>query len=252
MKLKHTLTTCPYCGCGCGLHLVSDAKKVVGSYPSKNHPVSEGALCVKGWNAYEFVNRRDRLTSPLIKENNAFKKTNWETALSLTANKLSEISKKHGPDSVAFLSSAKTTNEENYLMMKLARAVFKTNNVDHCARLCHASTVVGLAATFGSGAMTNSINEFKDADVYLITGSDTTAQHPLIGSRIINSVLDRGAKLIVIDPRKIELAKYADVYAAQKNGTDVAWINTMMNVIICEGLYDKTYVEERVEGFGAL
>ncbi|MFH1504192.1 MAG: formate dehydrogenase subunit alpha [Candidatus Omnitrophota bacterium] len=252
MKTKHTLTTCPYCGCGCGLYLVSDGKKLIGSYPSKSHPVSKGSLCVKGWNAHEFVNRRDRLTSPLIKEGGGFKETDWETALSLTANKLMEISKKHGPDSVAFLSSAKTTNEENYLMMKLSRAVFKTNNVDHCARLCHASTVVGLAATFGSGAMTNSINEFEEAEAFLITGSDTTAQHPLIGSRIINSVLEKGAKLIVIDPRKIELAKYADIYAAQKNGTDVAWINGMMNIIISEELYAKDYVQERVEEFEKL
>ncbi len=200
MGLKHVLTTCVYCGCGCGLYLVSDGKKIVGSYPSKNHPVSKGALCVKGWNAYEFVNNLDRLTTPLIKENGAFKKTDWNAALSLTANKLMEISKKHGPDSVAFLSSAKTTNEENFLMMKLARAVFKTNNVDHCARLCHASTVVGLASTFGSGAMTNSINEFEEAEVFLVTGSDTTAQHPLIGSRMINSILEKDAKLIVVDP----------------------------------------------------
>lgn len=252
MNLKHTLTTCPYCGCGCGLHLVSDGKQVVGSYPSKNHPVSKGSLCVKGWNCYEFVNRYDRLTAPLVKEGGSLKETDWETALSLTAAKLTEISKKYGPDSVAFLSSAKTTNEENYLMMKLARAVFKTNNVDHCARLCHASTVVGLAATFGSGAMTNSVDEFEEADVFLITGSDTTAQHPLIGSRIINSVLNKGAKLIIIDPRKIELVKYASVYAAQKNGTDVAWINGMMNVIISEELYAKEYVQERVDEFEAL
>ncbi|MCK4830065.1 molybdopterin-dependent oxidoreductase, partial [bacterium] len=157
-----------------------------------------------------------------------------------------------GPDALGFLSSAKTTNEENFLMMKLARAVFKTNNVDHCARLCHASTVVGLAATFGSGAMTNSINEFEDADLFLVTGSDTTEQHPLIGSRIINAVNDRGAKLIVVDPRRIELAKYATIYMQQNYGSDVAWINGMMNVIISEGLQAKEYIEERTEGFNEL
>ncbi|MCG2712331.1 MAG: formate dehydrogenase subunit alpha [Candidatus Omnitrophica bacterium] len=252
MKLKHVLTTCVYCGCGCGIHLVCDGEKVIGSYPSGNHPVSNGALCVKGWNIYEFINKSDRLTNPLIKENGVFKEAKWEKALSLTASRLKEISEKYGPDSVAFLSSAKTTNEENYLMMKLSRAVFKTNNVDHCARLCHASTVVGLAATFGSGAMTNSIDEFEEAEVFLVTGSDTTAQHPLIGSRIVNSVLEKNAKLIVIDPRKIELSKYAQVYCAQKNGTDVAWINGMMNVIITEDLQDKEYIKERVDEFEAL
>ena len=216
------------------------------------HPVSKGALCVKGWNAYEFVNRLDRLTHPLIKEDGKFRKASWKEAIELIAKRFKAINSESGADALAFLSSAKTTNEENYLMMKLARAVFKTNNVDHCARLCHASTVAGLTATFGSGAMTNSINEFEEADCFLITGSDTTAQHPLIGSRIINSVLNRGARLLIADPRRIELSKYASVYMQQKNGTDVAWINGMMHVIIKEGLEDKEYIRNRTEGFEEL
>ena len=250
--MPRVLTTCIYCGCGCGLYLVSDGKKLTGAYPSRNHPVSRGALCVKGWNSHEFSNSAERLTAPLIKKNGKFVQAGWDEALNLIAEKLSGFKDKYGPDSLAFLSSAKTTNEENFLMMKLARAVFKTNNVDHCARLCHASTVVGLAATFGSGAMTNSINEFEDAEVILITGSDTTAQHPLIGSRVVNAVNDNGAKLILIDPRAIELAKYAAIHVRQKNGTDVAWINGVINVIISEGLYDKKFVEERTEGFEEL
>ncbi len=225
---------------------------ITGSYPSRSHPVSKGALCVKGWNAYEFVNKLDRLKVPLIKSNGGFKEVSWDTAIGWVSKKLLEIKDKFGPDSLAFLSSAKATNEENFLMMKLARAVFKTNNIDHCARLCHASTVVGLAATFGSGAMTNSINEFEDADLFLVTGSDTTEQHPLIGSRIINAVNDKGARLIVVDPRKIELAKYATIYMAQDCGSDVAWINGLMNVIIKEGLYDKKYVKQRTENFEEL
>jgi len=225
---------------------------IVGSYPSRNHPVSKGALCVKGWNAYEFINKLDRLKAPLIKSNGGFEEVSWDIALEMVSRRLLKIKEKYGEEALGFLSSAKATNEENFLMMKLARAVFKTNNVDHCARLCHASTVVGLAATFGSGAMTNSINEFEDADLFLVTGSDTTEQHPLIGSRIINAVNDRGAGLIVVDPRKIELAKYATIYMAQDNGTDVAWINAMCNVIIKEGLYDKKYIEQRTENFEEL
>lgn len=252
MAMERKLTTCIYCGCGCGLYLISDGKKLVGSYPSKNNPVSQGALCVKGWNAHEFSNRRDRLTKPLIKKDGKFVESTWKEAVGLVAKKLTGYRDKSGKESVAFLSSAKTTNEENYLMMKLARAVFKTNNVDHCARLCHASTVAGLALAFGSGAMTNSIEEFEKADCFLITGSDTTAQHPLIGSRIINSVLDRKAKMIIFDPRKIELTKYADIHAAQKNGTDVAWVNGMIHIIIKENLYDKEYVANRTEGFEEL
>jgi len=250
--MARVLTTCIYCGCGCGLYLESENGEVIGSYPSGNHPVSKGGLCVKGWNAYEFINKLDRLKVPLIKSNSGFKEVSWEHALGTISKRLLEIKKRYGPDSLAFLSSAKTTNEENFLMMKLARAVFKTNNVDHCARLCHASTVVGLKATFGSGAMTNSINEFEDADLFLVTGSDTTEQHPLIGSRIINAVNDKGAKLIVVDPRKIELAKYATIHMRQNNGTDVAWINGIMNIIIKEGLLDREYIEQRTEDFEEL
>ena len=247
--MKKILSTCIYCGCGCGLYLIEDNGQVIGAYPSIKHPVSRGALCVKGWNSYEFINNLERLISPLIKEDGRFRKATWEEAISLIAERLNAFKRESGFDSLAFLSSAKTTNEENFLMMKLARAVFKTNNVDHCARLCHASTVVGLAAAFGSGAMTNSINEFEEADCYLITGSDTTSQHPLIGSRIINSVFNRGARLLIVDPRKIELSKYATVNMQQKNGTDVAWINGMMHVIIKEGLEDKGYIKERTEGY---
>jgi len=258
--MARVLTTCIYCGCGCGLYLESETcpersrrdGMIVGSYPSRNHPVSKGALCVKGWNAYEFINKLDRLKAPLIKSNGGFEEVSWDIALEMVSRRLLKIKEKYGEEALGFLSSAKATNEENFLMMKLARAVFKTNNVDHCARLCHASTVVGLAATFGSGAMTNSINEFEDADLFLVTGSDTTEQHPLIGSRIINAVNDRGAGLIVVDPRKIELAKYATIYMAQDNGTDVAWINAMCNVIIKEGLYDKKYIEQRTENFEEL
>lgn len=250
--MKRILTTCIYCGCGCGMYLVSDGKKLTGAYPSKNHPVSKGALCVKGWNSYEFSNSLERLTAPLIKRNGKFYKAGWDEALNLIAEKFKKCKDEFGPDSLAFLGSAKASNEENFLIMKLARAVFKTNNVDHCARLCHASTVVGLAATFGSGAMTNSIEDFENAEIFLVTGSDTTSQHPLIGSRIINSVKDKGAKLIVVDPREIQLAKFAHIYAQQKNGTDVAWINGIMNVIISESLCDKEYIEKRTEGFEEL
>ena len=250
--MKRVLTTCIYCGCGCGLYLTENNGLIIGAYPSVKHPVSKGGLCIKGWNSYEFINRIDSLTHPLIKENGRFRRATWGEALKLIAKRFKAISSESGADSLAFLSSAKTTNEENYLMMKLARAVFKTNNIDHCARLCHASTVVGLAATFGSGAMTNSINEFEEADCFLITGSDTTAQHPLIGSRIINSVLERDAKLLIVDPRKIELSSYATIHLQQKNGTDVAWINGMMNVIIKEGIEDKEYIESRTEGFEGL
>ena len=252
METRHTLTICPYCGCGCGLYLVSEGNKVTGTLPSSRHPVSKGSLCVKGWNSHEFVNHPARLKQPLVRSGDGFVPTDWDSALDEVASSLSAIAKRHGPDSVAFLSSAKMTNEENFLMMKLARAVYGTNNIDHCARLCHASTVAGLAETFGSGAMTNSISDFDEADLFLVIGSDTTAQHPLIGTRIIKSVLDRGAKLIVFDPRTIELVKFATVSARQRNGSDVALVNGLMNAIINAGLQDEPYIAARTEGFEEL
>lgn len=252
METRHTLTTCPYCGCGCGLYLVSEGDTLTGVVPSLGHPVAKGALCVKGWNAHEFVNHPARLTKPLRAVAGGFEEIGWDEALDEVAARLKEIAVRHGPDSIGFLSSAKMTNEENFLMMKFARAVIGTNNIDHCARLCHASTVSGLAETFGSGAMTNSIGDFDEAELFLVIGSDTTAQHPLIGSRIVKSVLDRGARLIVFDPRRIELVKYATVSAQQRNGSDVALVNGLMHVIIKEGLHDREFVAARTEGFEAL
>jgi len=251
MDYKTVLTTCPYCGCGCKYYIeVIDgvAKSVV---PCKEDPISEGKLCIKGWNAIDFVYSEDRLTTPLIKEGGKFRKASWDEALDHVANKFKELRKKYGRNSFGLLSSAKTTNEENYLMQKFARSVIVTNNVDHCARLCHASTVAGLAAAFGSGAMTNSTPEVEDADCILITGSNTTEQHPLIGSRIFRAK-EKGAKIILVDPRAIQLSRFADLHLRQRPGTDVAWINGMINVIINEGLADEKFISERTENFEEL
>jgi len=208
-------------------------------------------LCIKGWNSYEFINSPERLTSPLVRKNGKLVETDWEEALRIVSSRLKEIKDSYGPNSLGFLSSAKATNEENFLLMKMARAAFKTNNVDHCARLCHSSTVAGLALTFGSGAMTNSIDEVEGADVLFITGTNTTAQHPLIGTRMINAK-EKGAKLILMDPREIPLAQFADIHLQQNVGTDVAVLNGMMNIIIEEDMYDKEFVESRTEGFDKL
>ncbi len=247
--MKRVLTTCPYCGVGCNLYLVvGDDGRLVGVEPSVGHPVSRGQLCIKGWNAFHFVNHPDRLTHPLIRRGGRLVPASWDEALALVAGRMREIQDKHGPDSVAVFSSAKTTNEENYLAMKLTRAVFKTNNVDHCARLCHASTVAGLAATFGSGAMTNSIACVEQADLFFVIGSNTTEQHPIIGARIIQ-VCQNGGKLMVADNRKIRLARLADLHLRHRNGTDVALLNAMMHVIISEGLTDEEFIASRTERY---
>lgn len=245
---KKVVTTCAYCGVGCQLNLwVKDNKivKVMGEDQVPNY----GALCVKGRFGLDFVSRDDRLKTPLIKKNGKFEETSWDEALDYIAKKFMQIKNENGPDTLAGLSSARCTNEENFVFQKFMRAVIGTNNVDHCARLCHASTVVGLASTFGSGAMTNSIEELEYADVILVTGSNTTETHPVIATRIKRAVLFHGAKLIVVDPRKIDLVKYATVWMRQKNGTDVAWMNGMMNVIINEGLEDKEFIKSRTEDY---
>ena len=249
--MKRTLTVCPYCGTGCMFYLVSDQGRLVGVEPSTTHPVSRGGLCVKGWNAQAFVHHPDRLTTPLIRRNGELQPATWEEALATVIARLMDIRNRNGADALMFASSAKATNEENYLLMKLTRAVFGTNNIDHCARLCHSSTVVGLAETFGSGAMTNTIDCIDQTELIFIIGSNTTEQHPLIGTRILNAAR-RGAKLIVADNRRIRLARHADLHLRHRNGSDVALLNAMMQVIIAEGLADQAFIETRTENYAAL
>jgi len=249
--MKRTFTICPYCGTGCMFYLSSDRGRLVGVEPSRNHPISRGGLCVKGWNAFSFVGHPDRLTAPLARKEGRLVPVSWEEALERVAAGLRSVQEKHGRDSIMFASSAKATNEENYLLMKLARRVFGTNNIDHCARLCHSSTVVGLKETFGSGAMTNSIDCIDRADLIFVIGSNTTEQHPLIGTRIINAAKS-GARLIVADNRIIRLARHADMHLRHKNGSDVALLMAMMNLIISEGLEDRGFIDSRTEGCSKL
>lgn len=252
--LIKTRTTCVYCGVGCQLDLLADPKtgrlvKVtseVGCIPNN------GNMCVKGKFAMEFVASDKRLTDPLIKRNGKFEKATWDEAIKFVSDRLKQIRSEFGPDSIAGLSSAKCTNEENYIFQKFIRACIGTNNVDHCARLCHASTVAGLARAFGSGAMTNSIDEIKNAACIFVIGSNTTEAHPVIGLYVKEAVMKNGAELIVADPRRIDLARFAKLYIAQKPGTDVALINAMMNVIIDEDLHDKDFIKERTEDFEKL
>ena len=255
-ELKKVTSACSYCGVGCELEINVNTKtgKIAGVTTDYSSPtaLNKGRSCVKGRFAWQFVHSEDRLTAPLVREDGAFRTATWDEALSLVANKLSEIKSAHGPDSLAFFSSARCTNEENYLMQRLAREVFGTNNVDHCARLCHSSTVAGLAETIGSGAMTNDYESIRHADVILIIGSNTTETHPVIGSFIKERLKKGGCTLIVCDPRKIEMAKYADIDIRQKSGSDVALLNGMMHVILRDGLHDAAFIEKHVNNFEKL
>ena len=249
-ETKKVPTTCTYCGVGCQLELQVKDDTVVGAQPLYGE-ANKGLLCVKGKFGYNFINHKDRLTKPLIRKDGILTEVSWEEAISLIAAKISTIKKESGPDALAGLSSARCSNEDNYVFQKMVRAVFGTNNVDHCARLCHASTVAGLAITLGSGAMTNSIAEAADQDVVFVTGSNTTETHPVIGS-LIRQAKKKGAKIIVAEPRRIPLCREADVFLQIKPGTNVALFNGMMNVIISEGLQDQKYIDERTEGYEAL
>ncbi|MDP3012811.1 MAG: formate dehydrogenase subunit alpha, partial [Candidatus Subteraquimicrobiales bacterium] len=251
-ETKKVKTICPYCGCGCQIELYVRNNEVVRVSTEVGSGLNEGNLCVKGRFGYEFINYPDRLTSPLIKKNGKFKKVSWEEAINLIATKLSETKEKFGADSISVIASAKCTNEENYLLQKFTRAVIGTNNIDHCARLCHAPTVAGLSAAFGSGAMTNSIADIAQAKVILVIGSNTTEAHPIIALQVKKAISENDAKLIVIDPRKIGLVDYTYLWLAQRPGTDVAVLNGLMNVILTEGLEDKDFIKTRTEGFEEL
>jgi len=249
--LTRTRTTCAYCGVGCQIDLNVNPKtneiirvtSEVGCIPNN------GNLCVKGRFAMDFVASKKRLASPLIKRNGRFEKATWPEATNYIAERFAKIKTQNGPDSIAGLSSAKCTNEDNYIFQKFIRAAIGTNNVDHCARLCHASTVAGLARAFGSGAMTNSIDELKNADCIFVIGSNTSEAHPVIALNITEAVVKNGAQLIVADPRQIDLVRFAELHLPQKPGTDVALINAMMNVIISEKLHDSGFINDRTEGF---
>jgi formate dehydrogenase alpha subunit len=251
--LTRTRTTCIYCGVGCQIDLnVNGTNEIVRVTSPVRVVPNNGNLCVKGRFGLEFVNSDKRLTTPRIKREGAFQKATWDEALAVVAERLREIKSAYGADSIGGLSSAKCTNEENYVFQKFIRAAVGTNNVDHCARLCHASTVAGLAKAFGSGAMTNSIDEIKHAACIFVIGSNTTEAHPVIGLAIKEAVARNGAKLIVADPRGIDLVRFAAVHLAHKPGTDVALINAMMNVIVSEKLHNESFIRERTEDFAAL
>ncbi len=249
---KRVRTVCPYCGCGCNLELRIAGGKVIGVRADIPGSWNGPSLCAKGRYGLFFVNHPDRLTQPLRREGEDLTEISWEEAIKEIAGKIKEIIKESGPSAVGILASAKTTNEENYLIQKFARAAIGTNNVDHCARLCHSPTVAGLAGAFGSAAMTNSIGDIEEAEVILVTGSNTTVNHPVIAQAIKRAVLHRGARLLIIDPRELPLSRYATIHLKPRPGTDVAWLNSMAQTIVEESLHNKKFIQERTEGFESL
>lgn len=257
-------TTCPYCGVGCNLELhVRDdfIYKVTSPF---NSVVNHGNLCVKGRFGFDFIYNKERITTPLIRmqpqkpgqrtqafDRSEWREVSWDEALDYTADRLVEIYQRDGSNAMAVYCCAKATNEDNYLLQKFFRAVFRTNNVDHCTRLCHAASVVALQMAIGSAAMSNTAAEVKDCDVFILTGSNPTENHPIIALQMKAAVQKYGAKLIVVDPRRIEMVNYATLYLPIRPGSDVPVFSAMAHVILKENLYNRQFIEQRTENFEA-
>ncbi|HID51551.1 MAG TPA: formate dehydrogenase subunit alpha, partial [Anaerolineae bacterium] len=250
-------TTCPYCGVGCQLNLnIKDEYIYAVEAPFDAAP-NYGMLCVKGRFGTDYVKHPGRIKTPLIRVNGAdgrsnppvWREASWDEALDYVADELVRIAREHSGDAIASYASAKATNEDNYVFQKLMRALLHTNNVDHCARLCHAGSVTGLQLSLGSSAMSNSIAEMENLDTFIVTGSNTAETHPVIANFLKRAVRENGATLIVIDPRQIEMTDFATLWLRQHPGTDVAVFQAMAHVIVKEGLYDDDFIAERTEGF---
>jgi formate dehydrogenase alpha subunit len=236
---------CPFCGVGCGLTYDEGTGKGTGWEAPVN---TRGELCPKGVAAFEPGEHDDRLTQPLVRENGHLVTAPWEEALSRVVTGLADVREEHGPNALAFFSSSNCTNEENYVFSKLARAM-GTNNLDNCARLCHSSTVTAMAERFGAGAMTNTLDDLLEADVYLITGANPAEQHPVIFNSYLGQAIGDGTTMIHIDPRENKTTNAADVHLPVSPGYDIPLLNAMATVIVEENLVDEAFLEERTSQY---
>jgi formate dehydrogenase alpha subunit len=259
---KVVSTTCPYCGVGCTLqlHIRDDyIYKVTSPFDSV---VNMGNLCVKGRFGYDFIYSPRRVTEPLIRklpqtpgartqafDRDEWREVSWDEALDYTADRLVEIYRRDGPGALAVYCCAKATNEENYLLQKMFRAEFRTNNVDHCTRLCHAGSVTALLKSLGTTAMSNTAAEVVKSDVFIVTGSNTSENHPIIALQMKAAVQKHGARLIVIDPRRLDLVDFAELWLPLKPGTNVPLFTAMAHVIVKEGLVNRAFIEARTDGY---
>lgn len=247
---KVVRTTCTYCGVGCNLEVKVADGEVKGIEAPVDAAVNRGHTCLKGRFAFEFYKHPDRLTKPLVKRNGSFEETTWDEAYDHIVSRLSDIREKYGPDAIAGISSARCTNEENYLMQKFIRVVIGTNNIDGCSRVCHAPTAMGMQWAYGTGAATNSIDDLYLTGCILLIGANPTAAHPVTGARI-RAVAQSGTPLIVMDPLKIELARFAKYHLQNRPGTNVALLNMFARYILDDGKIDTTFIRNRTEGWEA-
>ena len=245
---KKVRTVCTYCGVGCNLDVAVSNGKVKSIQAPFDAEVNEGHTCLKGRFAFSFYNHPERLRTPLIKRNGEFVPATWDEAYDFIASKLSQIKKDFGPDAIGGISSARCTNEENYLMQKFIRVVIGTNNIDSCARVCHSPTALGMQRTFGTGAATNSVVDLKYTDCIMVIGANPTDAHPVTGAKLKQFAM-KGKPTIVIDPRRTEMARYATYHLQLRPGTNVAMLNMMLYYIISEGIEDKNFISTRTEGY---
>ncbi len=244
-----TRTVCTYCGVGCNLDVSTRNGEILSIQAPFDAQANGGHTCLKGRYAFKFYNHADRLRSPMIKRSNGeFEEVSWDEAYDYITDEFKRIIHESGPDAIAGISSARTPNEENYLMQKLMRAIVGTNNVDCCARVCHSPTALGMQRAFGTGAATNSIEDLEHTDCIIVIGANPTAAHPVTGAKIKQKFM-KGVTSIVVDPRRIELAKYATYHLQLKPGTNVALLNMMLYYIITENAEDKSFIDSRCEGY---
>lgn len=240
-------TVCPYCGVGCGINITISGGVPIKVAGIKDHPISRGHLCAKGLAALDILASRDRLRYPLKRKGNSFERISWSEALSEIASRIKSISERYGPDAMGFSGGCVCTNEENYLIQKLARRI-GTNNVESCARLCHQPSVHALQRMVGFGAASTTMSSMKDSKVLLFIGSSLADSHPIL-TQYVMEAKNQGSKVIDIDPRGPSFAKFADLHLKVAPGTDIALLNAMANVIINEGLENKGFISKRTSGY---
>ena len=247
---REVRTTCSYCGVGCGFNVQLKEGRVFAIKPADHAASSLGHLCVKGRFAFRFTQSEDRLKAPLLRSSATGKleEATWDEAITFIAERLTHIKNSYGPTAIAGISSARTTNEENFLHQKFIRSVIGSNNIDCCARVCHSPTAYGMRQTFGTGASTNSFVDIDRAKLLMIVGSNPTHAHPVVGSRMKQAVVG-GAQLIVIDPRETEMASMADIHLDLRPGTNVAMFNALANVIVADDLVDDEFIANHTEGW---
>ena len=246
-RIRRTKTVCTYCGVGCSFNVWTKDRDILKVEPSEG-PTNGISTCVKGKFGWDFVNSPDRLTTPLIREGGKFRAASWEEALDLVARRFAEIKERTGPDSLAFISSSKCTNEESYLMQKLARAVIGTNNMDNCSRYCQSPATQGLFRTVGYGGDSGSIKDIENAGLVIIIGSNTAESHPVLATRVKQAHKLRGQKLIVSDLRKHEMAERADLFLHPKPATDLVWLSAVTRYLLENGLANTGFLNQWVNG----